>query len=246
MIEDEGVRFRFENAYEAGRDFERGRQSAFDREPNYELADRIRLTLDQVEQVNDLIRQINQAVSSRDSVPEQKISAGWWVLIAFVALLLCRSSVFFGVGFALLAGCVLTYLNEKHSRERNQIISQRQEYLDELYTELETVKADGSELSLPQKYMNTEALDHLYSIVISCRAFSMQQAINCYEDDLHKREMEKLQKEQLAAQRQQIDLQQRQVELMESNKPSGDGIGKAIVGAGVALAGLALFGKWKR
>lgn len=88
---DDTVKVRFANAYEAGRDFERGRQSAAQRGPNMELAGKL--------------RQARYRVAKREEL-EQEISNAQGLLVA------ARNTQIdvAGVGFAVLAVVLLSLL----------------------------------------------------------------------------------------------------------------------------------------
>lgn len=64
---------------------------------------------------------------------------------------------------------------------------------------------------IPPDYRYRQALEFIYKALLNQRATTMQQAVNLYEDDLHKRNMESMQRQQVALlQKQAADIQKLQ------------------------------------
>ena len=249
VVEEETVRMRFDNAYEAGKDFERGRQDAEDREANYALADKLERTRKKLLRIDNLTECISETSKSLQSMKETRIGIGWWIAVGFVALLFMRSSTWISI-FILVAGFGSIYMaNKKKKQVSDSIRWEKEDAIESMSQELDELKDSEFAISLPRKYMQVDVLDQLHSIVLSCRAYTLRQAINCYEEDLHRRAVEKLEREKLEVQRQQIDIQKEQIDVLKQNgknTKNNKSAGRALLGAGMTIASIALLGKWKR
>lgn len=242
FLDDETVKVRFENAYEAGREFERGRQSVGDRGPNIDLAKKIVNTKNKLITIERLRTELNTAECSSPTVVEEKKNPiALWVVIAIVLIFVFRIQA--GIGILLLLSCVAYYVitgkaNKQKQQQTNAEAANRATEIASLREQYDEAVRSGFDLSLPQKYLKVSVLDQLHTIIMSERAYTLQQAINYYEDDLHNKELERIARDQL-------EMQKKQLEMMDKNSArcpycgssqvqavkKGFGVGKAVAGA---------------
>ena len=243
---DDTVNVRFSNAYEAGRDFERGRQSAAQQGPNIELATKLRKARDRLAQREELERQIELAQGVLVSAKAAKIDMAGFIFAAIVVVPLALM-VHPALAILCLCGSIAALIAVYNSKKRKKLaaVAEKQERLNELVRQKDTIPRDSLGISLSEKYMTVQALSSLYEFVVNERAYTLQQAINLYEDRVHQRKMERLAREQLEAQQRQIELlEQQQSEKEEKESDSdGFGLGKALLIGGLAVAAISLFRK---
>ena len=241
---DDTVKVRFANAYEAGRDFERGRQSAAQRGPNMELAGKLRQARFRVAKREELEQEISNAqgllVAARNT--QIDVAGVGFAVLAIVLLSLLVNLILGGLclcgGIAIL---VAVYKGKKKKKEA--AVAEKQQRLSELVKQKDQIARSSLGISLSEKYMTVSALDSFYEFVVNERAYTLQQAINLYEDRVHQLKMERLAREQLDAQKRQIDLleqQQRESE-EEDSSSAGSGLGKALLIGGLAVATISMF-----
>ena len=101
---------------------------------------------------------------------------------------------------------------------------------------------------IPEEYRNHEAMSFFVQVLSNGRSSTLQQAINTYEDEKHKKTMLRLKKEEVRLQEQQIELQQKNLEQqaeLAASKKSVDWGAVAAAAGSIAIAVLTLKGKRK-
>ena len=241
---DDTVKVRFTNAYEAGRDFERGRQSAAQHGPNMELAGKLRQARYRVAKREELEQEISNAQGLLVAARNTKIDiAGVGFAVLVVVLLSLLVNPVLG-GLCLCGGiAILVAVYNGKKKKKEAAVAEKQQRLSELVKQKDQIPRSSLGISLSEKYMTVTALDSLYEFIVNERAYTLQQAINLYEDRAHQLKMERLAREQLDAQKRQIDLlEQQQRENEENDSGSGgSGLGKALLIGGLAVAAISLF-----
>ena len=71
---------------------------------------------------------------------------------------------------------------------------------------------------VPEDYREREAMAYFVKVLRNGRAASLQQAINLYEDEKHKKQVLRLQQEQLALKQEALDVQRQQMEADQAYK----------------------------
>lgn len=114
--------------------------------------------------------------------------------------------------------------------------------IEEQNNQIAKIQAVSDYSLIPDKYLYAEAVDYIYSALVTKRALSIQQAILNYEEKLQRDRLEDMRREELRLHRQQLaelkniqiqnaQLQEETVRLREENKrnsKSNFGIGDAI------------------
>ena len=256
MLDDEAqkIRYTFDNADEAGYQFEQGRKRAqFESPGNMELAEKIRELIQPVtdlERLNLRSQTIQHSLSEDDARLKKMTSplfamSCYWVpvVIAVLALLLAISGVsyllfFFGalfaVGlhFAIKKVLALYRFNLAGSIDaKNADLNQVREQVREIY--------DKYNFNIvAREYQNSDALDFFYKSLVSGRALNMNQAVLLYEDHLKDEETRRFQQRQ-------IELQQQQLEVLRNSKDASskmqDSESKPDTVATIAAVGGALY-----
>lgn len=241
---DDTVNVRFSNAYEAGREFERGRQSAAQQGPNMELATKLRKVRDRMAQREELERQIELAQGVLVSAKTAKIDMAGFIIAVIIVVLLALM-VHPALAILCLCGGIAALIAVYNGKKRKKLaaVAEKQAHLTELVRQKDKIPRDSLGINLSEKYMTVQALSSLYELVVNERAYTLQQAINLYEDRVHQRKMERLAREQLEAQQRQIELleQQQREKEEEGSDSDGFGLGKALLIGGLAVAAISLF-----
>jgi len=99
---------------------------------------------------------------------------------------------------------------------------------------------------IPLKYRNRDAMTFFCEVLETNRAVTLQQAMNLYEDELHRREEKAMAQHQIKLQEEQIRLQKKQLEQMNNNRgdyDDGDAMTKAVTAGALAVGGALLANK---
>ena len=211
LIDDEAkkVDIQVRNAREVGRELEYGRRSAGG---NAELAEEVGAVMEPLARLNELTPQANrlyQALERDKKKTEQdKTIFGKmlpWVWFSVIFIVSLASGLSDGnVGSSLLGGLMvgliaagITYLvqrGHKNSLKRNA------NALNKVAKEIDSHKAalKGRNVDvIPPDYRYRQAMTFFYNALKNQRAMTMQEAVNLYEDYLHKNRMEQMQAEQI-------------------------------------------------
>lgn len=246
-----------------GFEFEKGRYDAQNSIPGAELAAEIRkliVALDDLWQATIQLDELKAAVqkvekSLKEGDRKNKTRMYLLPLASFSILLLFGASFLVALFVALLIFAF--YKNKVTGREKSlqtayktykSRMADTADHLNEVYNSY------NFEI-IPEEYRQREPMTYFVKVLNSGRAATLQQAINLFEDEKHKKEMLRLQQEQnelkqqeLEVQRQQLKNQQefnaKKLELAQQKK--GVDWGAVVAAAGsVAIAAATLKGRRK-
>ena len=243
-----------DNARQLGQEFERGRYDAQNSIPGADLAKQIQVLIKPVSDLHQTNFQVNELKTKLDNadakLKEAHKSGQSKEYLIPLLILLIFFFLFDGVSIMIpLMLALLSYVHLHLKRRRKLLVLEkaasavRGEYteasahLQQLY---DTYNFD----LIPEDYREVEPMSFFVKALNSGRAVSLTQAINLYEDDLHKKQMHKLQAEQNKLQAQQIKLQQQQFEeqqdfherQLELSKKKGVDLGTVLTAAGSVAA----------
>ena len=219
LIDDEvkQVNVTIENSRQMGYDFERGRMDARNAGPNRKLAALIDALKEPVCALNDLrSRQMyleSRIAELRRKAPDagslkyklQPFIPG--AIILFFCLM-AKSFPAFLIGFMI--GAVI-YVVQK--RRQDTMEEQRRGDLYTAETVLKSVLTKITRLEaalsqhridlIPPAYRNRQAMTFFYEAIMNQRAATMPEAVNLYEEELHRKEMKAMHAQQIALQMEQ-------------------------------------------
>ncbi len=223
-----------------------GEQHRAQHGPNMELAGKLRNARDKLAQREQLERQIEDAQYSLQAANKAKTGSGS-VLMGCIAasFFLCFINVGLGVLGLCLGIIIFIIVSKNKKEEKAQVMSEAQQKLNTLYSQKEKHKHDDLGINLNEKYLTSGAMDILYGFVINERAYTLQQAINLFEERAQHLKMEKLARDQLAAQHRQIELLEQQNRQWEERQSEADkdgfSLGKAILIGGLTMDAIRFF-----
>lgn len=121
--------------------------------------------------------------------------------IAFILTFFKPSDTVYGLLSCILGiptGFVVgKYWKNKHIKQSNNTCQNRDQLLQNLNDICETINPEYMHL-IPRDYRHFHACQFFYNAFLNGRAMSMQQAVNLYEEELHRSRMEKMQLQQVA------------------------------------------------
>lgn len=216
--------------------------------PNMELAGKLREARDQLARREDLERQIADTQASLSAAQNAGLGTGGLLIgIIAVSVLLCLIGGGLGILCLCLGIVVLIVIRKNKKQNKEQIIAEMQQKLHTLSQQKEKYMRAGLGINLREKYQTSGALDTLYEFVINERAYTLQQAINLFEDRAQHLRMEKLSRDQLAAQQRQIELMEDHNRRMEARQSESDrdgfSLGKALFIGGLTVQAIRFFRK---
>ena len=157
-----------------------------------------------------------------------------WVNVAILASvgIACAEYLFFKARFARQSGAMQSAITSDRAK-----IQETEARLNELHS-----KYNFS--LVPADYLQYEPMSFFVKVLNSGRAASLQQAINIYEDEKHKKKLLRLQEEQNRLKEEELEMQRKQLELAQQKTGVDWGAIAAAAGT-VAIAVLTLKGKRK-
>lgn len=113
-----------------------------------------------------------------------------------------------GFIFAFVSFFILRHMRYRQNNEYGGLVAEANALKQDIAQndeELQRVAADADYSFVPQKYHSPAALDFIYQALFDKRAYDLAQAINLYEDDVYRKNMQRMQDEQLRVQKQQLE-----------------------------------------
>lgn len=255
LIENE-----LENSYESGYEFERGRRDANNVSAS-ELAEMVRELIEPWDNYGRLIaeeKRLKKEIKTyqKQEKEEASKSSEGNLVPYFVA-----GAMFLGMGliaigytswhillWALIISIVFLIALLPRRTDNSQVFLSKLDRYDSVCQELDEIESKYNFDIVPQDYRYEEAMIFIYKALRNQRAYSIQDAINLYEEYLYREEMKTLQREQIELEKkqgsqqkreldEQLIFQQRDVEKKKSGI-TADGVITAgsIVVAGIKIA----------
>ncbi|WP_027215970.1 hypothetical protein [Butyrivibrio fibrisolvens] len=163
------------------------------------------------------------------------------VIIVFLTVYVELSSNTFNMR-SILIGAILAgiayvgqrYMINCHEDEYEQLnerIANDEDRMESNSLSIQKIRADHDFAIIPEKYQNSDALGFFYELFQGRRAVDLPQAIILYEDELHRRNIQLQQQQQIQLQREQIEQLKKQNQMKDNNTGSdvASTIGKAAV-----------------
>ncbi len=211
LIDDESqkVDVRVKNAREVGRELEYGRRSAGS---NQELANEVGAMMEPLAKISELSPQIDRITkvvevykkkTKNDKSTFGKLLPWIWCAGLFVLFLAGGSdsgSILETILTALFIGLTaagITYLVQySHKSSLKGSMSTLSRLTKEMEANQQALQGHDIEI-IPPDYRNRVAMSFIYNALRNQRAMTMQEAVNLYEDNLHKNRLEAMEAEQL-------------------------------------------------
>lgn len=212
LIDDEAkkVDIQVRNAREVGREFEYGRRSAGS---NIELANEVAAVKEPLARLNELAPQGNRLHVALEKYTKKvesdkstfgKILPWIWFSCVFIFFFAAGLSGDNGLGSsfgsALFCGLLaigITFLVQiGHKNSMNRYANALKRVNDEIDVQKNALQGHDIDI-IPPDYRYRQAMDFFYSALRNQRAMTMQEAVNLYEDYLHKNRVEAMQAEQI-------------------------------------------------
>lgn len=142
-------------------------------------------------------------------------------------ILLSVLGIGIGITFAgIIASAILFWImslkRKKDQEAVSNLIQQNSEALAKTRNEIHLITTTYEIELIPEKYHTETAIDYICEVLCNQRAFNISQALNLYEDDMHKKRMENFQKEQLEIQRaeklQRERLEMQRIQMMQQTQ----------------------------
>ena len=224
LLDDESkrIKYTFENANEAGYQFEQGRQRAqYESTINTSLANRIKELIGPLTELESLAPKLTAAqwsLSESKEAYEKGTSSlakasplliSGFLCVAFLLIAVAGDS--FGLLLILLAVTIGIYfiLNKAQKTKEVRLAEELESAtfnLDDIQSRIKEIRQSYSFGIVAPEYQNTDALGYFYRALASGRAMNMNQAILQYEDSLKDDEAKRLQEKQIELQRQQLEV----------------------------------------
>lgn len=228
VIEDE-----LRSERKAGYEYERGRMEAQD-DGAEEVLRRLRELVDPLAELDRLNARLGALRLEKQiaKVRLKTLQNPLWKLLPPLIGGLCMgisilTMIFGGTGRqGLLAGVLLLalgilggYIGKWYSASKGAQVEEQiraaEDREQEAKERIERLRTEYDFDYLPEKYREPEALDFLIEVLQGRRATTLAEALNLYEEELHRRQMREIQEEQLRVQREQLETQRRQLEAQQ-------------------------------
>ena len=209
-----------------GYEFEKGRYDAQNSVPGAALAEEIQKLiqpLDDLHQTESSYADLKWKTANAKSKLEKaggynKILMYTLPLLAFLYLLFVRVPVLAALAVAI--GFFAVYRIHFRAREKalRAAYAKSKKQLASIRNHLNELKDNYQFDLVPEDYREREAMAYFVKVLRNGRAASLQQAINLYEDEKHKKQVLRLQQEQLALKQEALDVQRQQMEADQAYK----------------------------
>ena len=170
----------------------------------------------------------------------------------FILFLIMGIASWFAAGGMIAAGLIIAFVSyfvfrwmrNKQSVDYGNLIAEANSIKADIAktdADLQTVRNDADFSFVPQKYHNPAALDFIYQALYDKRANDLSQAINLYEENVYRTNMQRMQDEQIRLQKQQLEEMRQQQEERDDSREKGVDAASVISTVGkVAVTGMAL------
>ena len=150
------------------------------------LFDTLRNSYEQYERVEEQI-------AVKESQKKTKLSGGQ--IIGVIA----------GCFFYIAPGIIYYFYAQNSNKKQNELLEkdiqllmdQRNAITDDLTNQIQTIQQTGIQTILPEQYLDATALDYIYGYLIGGRADNIKEALNLFEEEKHRLNMENMQYESL-------------------------------------------------
>ncbi|MBR0149136.1 MAG: hypothetical protein IJM23_08070 [Lachnospiraceae bacterium] len=228
-----------------------------------ELIKTIRMLIEPVSELDNLCKnterikkKLQESIKREKSLreaPYTTASIAGGITAVVIMILLFFVLTIFSIPVGIIIGLIVfacVYFSQKSEQERlainipkltSQIESNEKEI--QYYREI-LEKYDVS--FIPMQYRNRDAMTFFCEVMETNRATSLQQAMNLYEDELHRREQRAMAQRQIDLQEEQIRLQKKQIEQMKNmhdDYDDDDVMTKAVTAGALAVGGALLANK---
>lgn len=219
ILDDEAVHVKmtFDNAREAGYEFEQGRMNAQYNSARSEI-EKIQRMINAFPEYERLINRNNvlameYRMSGGDNIKIRPLIK--WIIICIFLLLIIKTNtqefisthnpsrllvVLVCIAIITLIVCVQYYKIVRKKKKLEEVKKQRDDSMEELNSILKNSGLD----SIPERYRTMECLDYFHSSLISQESFTISQAIRSYEQYQHQLMLAEQNRQQLEIQRQQL------------------------------------------
>lgn len=223
MLDDEAqkVRYTFDNADEAGYQFEQGRMRAqFESPGNMALAEKIQELIQPISDLENLnlrSQTIRHSLSESENQYKKVTSpliamSYYWVpaVVAVLAIFMAFSgesfSIFlFGALFAVGLYFAIKKVLELYRFKLSGDIDSKTAELNQTRDRVREIYDNNDFNIVAEEYQNSDALNFFYKSLVSGRALNMNQAVLLYEDHLKDEETRRFQQRQIELQQQQLE-----------------------------------------
>lgn len=247
-----------DNARQVGHDLEHGRFDAYG-EINQSLASKVKkliqpaAELSNIEaEIGSLRKQLNELQDKEDTLLLNAVKVKPYILPALIVVISVLSMTHGSKKFSdcfpwLCFATAWVVLSIVIRRIRILVLRMRRSSIEKRHYDKKS-KVDNIYFSfdfdiIPENYRSEEMVRFIYNALQNQRAMTIQQAINLYEDDQHKSQMEALLREQIDLQKQQLERLQEDDYENSGNDNDGPSLGKTLLVGGAIIAGLALLDK---
>lgn len=256
LLDDESlnIRLAFDNAREAGYEFERGRMEAQEHgSPVFETANKLKEMVEPAKRLEELherkefrkaeLFSLERKQAASDSFArgvEPIIPSSIILIISFLLLVNHEVSVlysFAGVVVALLLGMYNIRKTQSEKKQINALVGGKKEEIASLQQEYDEIIESYEFNSLPEDYWDPEVIDRLYRLLMTARAVNIQQAIVIYEEEQREEAGIQQRQNELQIQEEHLRALSRAIEEKNEGKKSSDGVAVAgaMIGAAILL-----------
>ena len=245
-----------------GYEFEKGRYDAQNSIPGSELANEIRKLIKPTEELAlayNRLDELEQKVQASEKEMQDSVTANLILMyglpvVGFYFLYRVNVPVIAAIVSALLFFAVLRISITLRKKARTATYTDYKAKVEAASAHIDKLYDTYNFNLVPEEYLYREAMTYFVKVLSGGRAASLQQAINLYEDEKHRKKQIQIQQEQLALKQQEIDIQRQQLEdqkefnakkLELAQQKKGVDWGSVAAAAG-AVAGVALSFKNKR
>lgn len=149
-----------------------------------------------------------------------------------------------GLVIAVISFFVFSWMRNKQNNDYGPLVREANSIKADIAqtdAQLQAVRNDADFSFVPPKYHNPAALDFLYQVLYDKRANNLSQAINLYEENVYRTNMQRMQDEQIRLQKQQLEEMRQQQEERDDSREKGVDAASVISTVGkVAVTGMAL------
>ncbi len=219
ILDDEAmhVKMTFDNAREAGYEFEQGRMNAQSNNIRSEV-EKIQRMLEAFPEYERLINRYNvltmeYRMSGGDYIEIRPLIK--WIILCVILLLIIKANiqeftsthnpskilvVLLCIAIITLIVCFQFY-KQVRKKEKQEKAKKQRDYSKE---ELDIILKNSGLDTIPERYRTMECLDYFHSSLINQESFTISQAIRSYERYQHQLMLAEQSRQQLEIQRQQL------------------------------------------
>ena len=155
-----------------------------------------------------------------------------FIILAAVVWYAGGGVFFMGLIFSVVAFFLLKRKRDNQGNEYTRLINEANAIKADIVKndkELQDLNNDAELSFVPEKYKNPAALDFIYQALLNKRANTLSEAINLFEENVYRTNMQRMQDEQLRVTKQQLEEMQRQKEQEDRSGRDQKGVDAASV-----------------